>query len=95
MEGVELFAHQFEDIWHVTEKSTGLLVGRGNELFAARADAQKVISQIGREEFIEAIKDTLSKLNTGMEYDCQKKLWIDPGAPKPIIAPEISGAPDA
>jgi len=48
-DGVELFAHEFDGIWHVTEKSTGLLVTRGNDHFTAYQNAQKFIDEIGRE----------------------------------------------
>ncbi|MBN1690432.1 MAG: hypothetical protein JW901_05380 [Dehalococcoidia bacterium] len=92
--GVALFAHEYEGIWHVTEVSTGLLLTRGNELFAAHADAEKIINEMGREKFIAAIKDILSKLNEGLEYDCESKQWIDPDKPRPFIAPEISGGAD-
>lgn len=77
-DGVELFAHEFEGVWRVTEKSTGLLVTRGNDHFTAFQNAQKFIDEMGREKFISNIKDIFSKLNEGLEYDYQSKQWVDP-----------------
>jgi len=86
-DGIELFAHEFGGIWHVTEKSTGLLVTRGNDHFTAYQNAQKFIDEIGKEKFIANIKDIYLKLNKGLEYDYLKKQWaIAHPAPAPTSA---------
>jgi len=91
-EEIELFAHQCEDTWHVTEKKTGCRVGSGEDMDAAIKDANRVIDTCGKDKFVESIKDTFKKLNEGLEYDYQRKEWIDPDAK--LLVQEVDGGPD-
>ncbi|MDD5510882.1 MAG: hypothetical protein PHI12_08730 [Dehalococcoidales bacterium] len=92
-EGMELFAHEYDGAWHVSEKNTGLVVGRGATMDEAVADSHRVIDQMGLAKFIASINETVSKLNSGMEYDYGRKEWVDPEK-HPNVAPEISYAAD-
>jgi hypothetical protein len=91
---IELFAHESAGYWTVTEKKTGLSIAYGADLDAAQKEAHISIDKYGGpEKFIELIKDTLQKLNDGLEYDYQKKEWIDPVAVE-IMAPDAPSGAD-
>jgi len=96
---IELFAHEYDGDWNVTEKKTGLKVGHGVDLDAAQKDAHRVIDEYGGpEKFIELLKDTLERLKDGLEYDYESKRWINPAVEpltSEITAPELSGDADA
>jgi len=90
---IELFAHEFKGYWRVTEKKTGLLIANGVDLDEAQKNAHKVIDEYGgQEKFTGLIKDTVQKINSGLEYDYENKYWFNPAAEpvtSEILAPEI------
>ena len=92
MDSIELFIHGKDGAFTVTEKSTGCRIASGEDMDSVRADAQRVLDAYGHGEFIELIKRILRNLNDGLEYDYSEKKWVDHD--RPIIAPEISEAPD-
>jgi hypothetical protein len=76
---IELFAYEFEGQWYATEKKTGCKAGQGESMEAAMKDAYRCIEAVGgKDKFIEMIKDTVQRLNTGLEYDYVQKKWDDP-----------------
>jgi len=92
MPGIELFMHQAGDIWRVTEKHTGLLVCMAPDMDSAQKAAHCEIDKYGAEKFAALIKETVTNLNSGLEYDYGLKVWVDPS--KEIKEPEISELPD-
>jgi len=73
---IELFAHEFEGKWHATERKTGCKVGEGDDMQAAMDDAHRAIDEYGGPgKFLEMIKDTMQRLNSGQKYDYQAKEW--------------------
>ena len=72
---IELFAYE-SDGWAVAEKKSGTLVARGEDMDTAIKQAHDIIDQIGRDVFVEAIKDTVKKLNDGLRYDYERSEWL-------------------
>jgi len=74
---IELFIHEVDHYWNVTEKKTGCRLASATTMDEAQKDAHRAIDEYGSsEKFVELLKGALAKLAEGKSYDYEKKEWI-------------------
>jgi len=73
-EDIDLFTHEYDHKWRVTEFKTGCKMGEGSTPEDARLDAEANINTIGISQVKNNILITLSRIFEGFEYINQE--WV-------------------